>query len=72
MSAAYAVRARSRSATGLLSEHYQLTDLGSARRAAWALLTVLPVHVDAPLGIVRAAEGWTARNLGPLEGSAHP
>jgi hypothetical protein len=55
-----------------LAEHYQLTDLGPARRAAWALLTVLPIRTDAPLGIVRAAEGWTARNLSPLEGSAHP
>ena len=55
-----------------LAEHYQLTDLGPARRAAWALLTVLPLRTDAPLGIVRAAEGWTARNLSPLEGSAHP
>lgn len=55
-----------------LSEHYQLTDLGPARRAAWALLTVLPIRTDAPLCIVRAAEGWTARNLSPLEGSAHP
>jgi hypothetical protein len=55
-----------------LAEHYQLTGLGPARRAAWALLTVLPIRADAPPGIVRAAEGWTARNLSPLEGSAHP
>jgi hypothetical protein len=55
-----------------LAEHYQLTDLGPARRAAWALLTVLPIRADAPPGIVRVAEGWTARNLSPLEGSAHP
>jgi hypothetical protein len=55
-----------------LAEHYQLTDIGPARRAAWALLTVLPIRTDAPPGIVRAAEGWTARNLSPLEGSAHP
>lgn len=67
------VRRQGQTAVGdRLAEHYQLTDLGPARRAAWALLTVLPVRTDAPLGIVRAAEGWTARNLSPLEGSAHP
>ena len=55
-----------------LAEHFQFPALGPARRASWALLTVLPIRSDAPLAIVRSAEGWTARNLSPLEGSTHP
>ncbi|MER7756209.1 hypothetical protein [Kitasatospora sp. NPDC097643] len=55
-----------------LAEHHQHRTEGPARRAGWAVLTVLPVRADAPPRIVQAAEGWAARLLGPLDGAAHP
>ncbi|MEU9077013.1 hypothetical protein [Kitasatospora sp. NPDC048538] len=55
-----------------LAEHHQHHRHGWARRKDWVLLTVLPVRTDAPVGAVRAAEGWAARLLVPLDGGAHP
>ncbi|MFI6396373.1 hypothetical protein [Nonomuraea sp. NPDC050540] len=55
-----------------LSEHYRDRSAGASRRADWALLTVLPLHPDLHVKDVRIAEGWAARRLGPLDGSAHP
>ncbi|WP_371640742.1 hypothetical protein [Streptomyces virginiae] len=55
-----------------LAEHYKHSTDGPNRRAHWALLTVLPIRSDAPLQIVRAAEGWAARLLSPQDGTAHP
>ncbi|MDJ0105136.1 hypothetical protein QM646_01855 [Rhodococcus erythropolis] len=55
-----------------LNEHYQHRATGNQRRASWALLSVLPLNDNVPIGIVRAAEGWAARGLMPTEGSAHP
>ncbi|GEB60068.1 hypothetical protein [Streptomyces gardneri] len=55
-----------------LAEHFRYVAKGQRRRADWALLTVIPIRPDAPLDVVRAAEGWAARRLAPLDGSAHP
>ncbi|MFE7564191.1 hypothetical protein [Kitasatospora sp. NPDC057500] len=55
-----------------LGEHHQHPDEGPARRSSWVLLTVLPIRADAPPRIVRAAEGWAACFLAPLDGTAHP
>ncbi|MGW1194159.1 hypothetical protein [Streptomyces sp. NPDC002559] len=55
-----------------LAEHFRHVTKGQRRRANWALLTVIPIRADAPLAFVRAAEGWAARRLAPLDGSAHP
>ncbi|MFI8456904.1 hypothetical protein [Kitasatospora sp. NPDC085464] len=55
-----------------LGEHHQHPDDGLARRSGWVLLTVLPIRADAAPRIVHAAEGWAARFLAPLDGTAHP
>jgi hypothetical protein len=55
-----------------LAEHYAHPTAGAFRRGAWCLLTVLPLADQAALEVVRNAEGWTARLLNPVDGSAHP
>ena len=55
-----------------LAEHYAHPTTGAARRGAWLLLTVLPLADLSALEVVRSTEGWTARLLNPLDGSAHP
>ncbi|MFF3459720.1 hypothetical protein ACFYXH_36575 [Streptomyces sp. NPDC002730] len=55
-----------------LAEHYAHPTTGVLRRGAWSLLTVLPLADQAALEVVRNAEGWTARLLNPVDGSAHP
>ncbi|MCX4827021.1 hypothetical protein OG883_46140 [Streptomyces sp. NBC_01142] len=55
-----------------LAEHYAHPTTGVIRRGAWSLLTVLPLADQTALEVVRNAEGWTARLLNPLDGSAHP
>lgn len=64
---------RGRSAVGdRLGEHYAHRTAGAARRMSWCLLTVLPLVEGIELEAVRNAEGWTARLLNPVDGSAHP
>ncbi|MEV0850593.1 hypothetical protein ACIBUR_02935 [Streptomyces anulatus] len=55
-----------------LAEHYAHPTTGVIRQGAWSLLTVLPLADQSALEVVRNAEGWTARLLNPLDGSAHP
>lgn len=55
-----------------LAEHYAHPTTGVMRRGAWLLLTVLPLTDHAALEVVRNVEGWTARLLNPVDGSAHP
>ncbi|MEU5756236.1 hypothetical protein ACFU5B_37445 [Streptomyces murinus] len=55
-----------------LAEHYGHPTAGLARQEAWTLLTVLPLADQADMEVVRSAEGWTARLLNPVDGSAHP
>ncbi|MFJ5535431.1 hypothetical protein [Streptomyces sp. NPDC093261] len=55
-----------------LAEHYAHPTTGVARRGAWSLLTILPLADQSALEVVRNAEGWTARLLNPVDGSAHP
>ncbi|WP_030720234.1 hypothetical protein [Streptomyces griseus] len=55
-----------------LAEHYAHPATGVLRRGAWCVLTVLPLADQAALEVVRSAEGWTARLLDPVDGSAHP
>ncbi|MFI9289472.1 hypothetical protein [Streptomyces werraensis] len=55
-----------------LAEHYGHPSTGAARQGSWTLLTVLPLADQAALEVVRSAEGWTARLLNPVDGSAHP
>lgn len=43
-----------------------------APAGAWCVLTVLPLADQAALEVVRSTEGWTARLLNPVDGSAHP
>jgi len=52
-----------------MGEHLNAYD---DRRARWYAATVLPVRAQLGLDIVRLCEGWVARRLSPLEGSAHP
>lgn len=42
------------------------------RRGHWYAVTVLPLRTALTLEQVRLCEGWAARVLRPLEGSAHP
>ncbi|MFJ2651867.1 hypothetical protein ACIO1C_34730 [Streptomyces sp. NPDC087420] len=55
-----------------LAEHYAHPTAGASRREARCLLTVLPLADQTALEAVRNAEGWTARLLNPVDGSAHP
>lgn len=55
-----------------LAEHFQHVTEGHLRRVDWVLLTAIPIRTDAPLEVVRAAEGWAARRLAPFDGKAHP
>ncbi|MER8199488.1 hypothetical protein ABTY00_36890 [Streptomyces microflavus] len=55
-----------------LAEHFRHLTEGQRRQVNWALLTAIPIRADAPLDFVRAAEGWAARRLAPLDGKAHP
>ncbi|MFG2463802.1 hypothetical protein ACGFWE_43195 [Streptomyces sp. NPDC048523] len=67
------VRRQGRSAVGdRLGEHYAHRTAGTSRRTSWCLLTVLPLVDGIRLEAVRNAEGWTARLLNPVDGSAHP
>lgn len=55
-----------------VAEHLGQSAAGRRKRSLWALLTVLPVGPAYSLETVRAAEGWAARLLAPMDGSAHP
>ncbi|MEU3299762.1 hypothetical protein ABZ729_08060 [Streptomyces sp. NPDC006678] len=55
-----------------LYEHLNDKVHGEIRSASWLLLSVLPLRAGAPTSVVRAAEGWAARNLAPYEGSRQP
>lgn len=55
-----------------VAEHLGQSAAGRRKRSLWALLTVLPLGPAYSLETVRAAEGWAARLLAPMDGSAHP
>jgi hypothetical protein len=55
-----------------LNEHLNDKVHGESRSATWRLLSVLPLPIGAPKSVVRAAEGWAARNLAPFDGSRQP
>ncbi|MGH4011208.1 MAG: hypothetical protein ACRDTH_24125 [Pseudonocardiaceae bacterium] len=55
-----------------VAEHLDHSAAGRRKRSLWALLTVLPIGAAYSLETVRAAEGWAARLLAPMDGSAHP
>jgi hypothetical protein len=55
-----------------LYEHLNDKVHGETRPTTWKLLSVLPLRAGAPKSVVRAAEGWAARNLAPYDGSRQP
>ncbi|MGW3655258.1 hypothetical protein ACWD6R_05870 [Streptomyces sp. NPDC005151] len=65
-------RTRGDAVAARLYEHLNDKVHGETRLAAWMFLSVLPLRAGAPTSVVRAAEGWAARNLAPYDSSRQP
>ncbi|MEU9452898.1 hypothetical protein [Streptomyces sp. NPDC048277] len=65
-------RARGDAVAVRLYEHLNDKVHCESRSITWMLLSVLPLLAGAPKSVVRAAEGWAARNLAPYDGSRQP